>query len=125
MSISADQFFRDVARNLDRFLNRPALRHQPLHLLAGREVNAFGQLLDVELDQAPHVSPLDKTIGELDGFAEQAFKVVAVHAAAGSRSKKPKGVLCINATPLGASARSTRWRSSSTGLERMRRHSST
>ena len=52
-----DQRF-PIARDLNRFLDRAAVFDEALHRIAGREVYALGQFLDVELDQVLHAGVL-------------------------------------------------------------------
>ena len=56
VGLRLDQLLRDVMRDFDRLLNRAPLRHQPLNLVARRQLHSLGQPLDVQLNHVFHGS---------------------------------------------------------------------
>jgi hypothetical protein len=56
-ALRLNQLLGYVAGNLDGFLDRPALRHQTLHLVARGELDALRKALDVQLDHVLHEFP--------------------------------------------------------------------
>ncbi len=53
-----DQFFCHVARDFERLGNGSALCYKTRQIIRCREVNAFGQLFNVNLQRQFHLTPL-------------------------------------------------------------------